>query len=158
MGCIKPHTSKQPETVLERRATRASAAEEVCLMTCELEMIHQMDHRPVDIPEQFYLYQNLLRRGWLWKMPAKYQAPARILMECDGVLDSDFKENGMKPKVRIVMNYGLVTQITSEGSKIAVEIIGEDTGLEEHFTSNSRGGPDILYLPEPPLEGTETKQ
>ena len=61
-------------------------------MICELEMIHQMDHRPVDIPEQYYLYQNLLRRGWLWKMPAKYQAPARILMECDGVLDSDFKE------------------------------------------------------------------
>ena len=79
-------------------------------------------------------------------------------MQCVEVQDGDLKENGMKPKVRIVMNYGLVTKITSEGSEIAVEIIGEDTGLEEHFMSNSRGGPDILYLPEPPLDGTVTEQ
>ena len=53
--------------------------------------------------------------------------------------DGDHKENGVKPKVRIIMNYGLVTKITSEGSEISVEIIEEDTDLEERFTKINRG-------------------
>jgi hypothetical protein len=41
----------------------------------------------------------------------------------------------MKPKIKIVTNYGLVTAITSEGSAIDVEIVEEDTGKEMLFTS-----------------------
>jgi hypothetical protein len=53
----------------------------------------------------------------------------------------------MKPKIKIVTNYGLVTAITSEGSAINVEIVEEDTGKEMLFTSRDKEQGDVLYLP-----------
>jgi hypothetical protein len=145
MGCIKPHTSKQPETVMERRATRASAAEEVCLMTCELEMIHTVDELEAEFysddqvnalwAEKLALHQSLIIRGWVWEMPAGYHAFARGYIECGILEDDDYEENTMKPKIKIVTSYGLVTAIISEGSAIDVEIVEEDTGREMFFTS-----------------------
>ena len=64
----------------------------------------------------------------------------------------------MKPKIKIVTSYGLVTKIISEGSAIDVEIVEEDTDKEILFTSRDKGHADVLYLPEPPLEGTVTEQ
>ena len=64
----------------------------------------------------------------------------------------------MKPKIKIVTSYGLVTAIISEGSAIDVEIFEEDSGKEMYFTSRDKGQGDVLYLPERPLEGAVTEQ
>ena len=91
-------------------------------------------------------------------MSAEYQNFARGYIECGFLEDGDYEENTMKPKIKIVTNYGLVTAITSEGSAIDVEIVEEDTGKEMLFTSRDKGQGDVLYLPEPPLKGTVTEQ
>ena len=135
-------------------------------MTCELEMIHSVDEAEVYtedqiddfFAEQLALHQSLIIRGWVWKMPAEYHAFARGYIECGILEDGDYEENTMKPKIKIVTSYGLVTAIISEGSAIDVEIIEEDTGKEMLFTGCDKGHGDILYLPEPPLEGTVTEQ
>ena len=135
-------------------------------MTCELEMIHSVDEAEVHtedqiddfFAEQLALHQSLIIRGWVWQMPAEYQAFARGYIECGILEDGDYEENTMKPKIKIVTNYGLVTAITSEGSAIDVEIVEEDTGKEMLFTSRDKGQGDVLYFPQPPLEGTVTEQ
>ena len=135
-------------------------------MTCELEMIHSVDEAEVYtedqiddfFAEQLALHQSLIIRGWVWKMPAEYHAFARGYIECGILEDGDYEENTMKPKIKIVTSYGLVTAIISEGSAIDVEIVEEDTGKEMLFTSCDKGHGDVLYLPEPPLGGTVTVQ
>ena len=135
-------------------------------MTCELEMIHTVDEAEVYtkeqidafFAEQLALHQSLIIRGWVWKMSAEYQNFARGYIECGILEDGDYEENTMKPKIKIVTNYGLVTAITSEGSAIDVEIAEEDTGKEMLFTSRDKGQGDVLYLPQPPLKGTVTEQ
>ena len=135
-------------------------------MTCELEMIHSADEAEVHtedqiddfFAEQLALHQSLIIRGWVWKMAAGYQNFARGYIECGILEDGDYEENTMKPKIKIVTSYGLVTKITSEGSAIDVEIVEEDTGKEMLFTSRDKGQGDVLYLPQPPLKGTVTEQ
>jgi len=135
-------------------------------VTCELEMIHTVDEAEVYtkeqidafFAEQLALHQSLIIRGWVWKMSAEYQNFARGYIECGILEDGDYEENTMKPKIKIVTNYGLVTAITSEGSAIDVEIAEEDTGKEMLFTSRDKGQGDVLYLPQPPLKGTVTEQ
>ena len=130
-------------------------------MTCELEMIHTVDELEAEFysddqvkalcAEKLALHQSLIIRGWVWKMPAKYHAFARGYIECGILEGGDYEENTMKPKIKIVTSYGLVTKIISEGSAIDVEIVEEDTGKEMLFTSCGKGHGDVLYLPEPPL-------
>lgn len=129
-------------------------------------MIHTVDEAEVYtkeqidafFAEQLALHQSLIIRGWVWKMSAEYQNFARGYIECGILEDGDYEENTMKPKIKIVTNYGLVTAITSEGSAIDVEIAEEDTGKEMLFTSRDKGQGDVLYLPQPPLKGTVTEQ
>ena len=62
---------------MERRATRSSVAEEVYLMTCELEMIHSVDKLEAEFysddqvkalcAEKLALHQSLIIRGWVWE-------------------------------------------------------------------------------------------
>ena len=135
-------------------------------MTCELEMIHSvdeaeiytMDQAEVICAQKLVLHQSLIIRGWVWKMPAEYQAFARGYIECGILEDGDYEENTMKPKIKIVTSYGLVTKIISEGSAIDVEIVEEDTGKEIYFTSRDKGQGDVLYHPELPPAGTVTEQ
>ena len=135
-------------------------------MTCELEMIHSVDEAEVHTMDQvevicaqkLVLHQSLIIRGWVWKMSAEYQNFARGYIKCGILEDGDYEENTMKPKIKLVTNYGLVTAITSEGSAIDVEIVEEDTGKEMLFTSRDKGQGDVLYFPQPPLEGTVTEQ
>ena len=82
---------------MERRATGASAAEEVCLMTCELAMIHSVGEAEVYtedqiddfFAEQLALHQSLIIRGWVWKMSAEYQNFARGYIKCGILEDGD---------------------------------------------------------------------
>ena len=135
-------------------------------MTCELEMIHSWDEAEIYTEDQIdaysaeklALHQSLIIRGWVWKMSAEYQSFARGYIECGILDDGDYEENTMKPKIKIVTSYGLVTAIISEGSAIDVEIVEEDSGKEMYFTSRDKGQGDVLYLPERPLEGTVTEQ
>ena len=137
-------------------------------MTCELEMIHSVDELEAEFysddqvkalcAQKLVLHQSLIIRGWVWKMPAEYQAFARGYIECGILEDGDYEENTMKPKIKIVTSYGLVTKIISEGSAIDVEIVEEDTGMEMYFTSRDKGQGDVLYHPELPPAGTVTEQ
>ena len=137
-------------------------------MTCELEMIHSVDELEAEFysddqikalcAQKLVLHQSLIIRGWVWNMSAEYQSFARGYIDCGILEDGDYEENTMKPKIKIVTNYGLVTAVTSEGSPIDVEIVQEDTGKEMYFTSRDKGQGDLLYLPERPLEGTITVQ
>ena len=135
-------------------------------MTCELEMIHSVDEAEVYtedqiddfFAEQLALHHSLIIRGWVWKMSAEYQNFARGYIECGILEDGDYEENTMKPKIKIVTNYGLVTAITSEGSAIDVEIVEEASGKDLLFTSRDKGQGDVRYHPEIPPSGTVTKQ
>ena len=137
-------------------------------MTCELEMIHTVDELEAEFysddqvkalwAEKLALHQSLIIRGWVWEMPAGYHAFARGYIECGILEDGDYEENTMKPKIKIVTSYGLVTKIISEGSAMDVEIVEEDTGKEMYFTSRDKGQGDVLYHPELPSAGTVTEQ
>ena len=135
-------------------------------MTCELAMIHSVGEAEVYtedqiddfFAEQLALHQSLIIRGWVWKMSAEYQNFARGYIECGILEGGDYEENTMKPRIKIVTSYGLVTKIISEGSAIDVEIVEEDTGKEMYFTSRDKGQGDVLYHPELPPAGTVTEQ
>ena len=45
-------------------------------MKSELEMIHLRDRNELSLPELVILFQKLIERGWVWKMPADYQSQA----------------------------------------------------------------------------------
>ena len=45
-------------------------------METELEMIHLYESQSLPLPDMVTLYQKLVERGWVWKMPANYQAQA----------------------------------------------------------------------------------
>jgi len=42
----------------------------------ELEMIHLRERNNLPLPELVTLFQKLVERGWVWKMPADYQSQA----------------------------------------------------------------------------------
>jgi len=45
-------------------------------MKTELEMIHLHERQALPLPDMVTLYQKLVERGWVWKMPADYHAQA----------------------------------------------------------------------------------
>jgi hypothetical protein len=120
--------------------------------------VYTEDQIDAFVAEQLALHQSLIIRGWVSKMSAKYQNFTRGYIECGILEGGDYEENNMKPKIKIVASYGLVTKITSEGSAIDVEIVDEDTGKEMLFTSRDKGQGDVLYQLELPPAGTVTEQ
>jgi len=42
----------------------------------ELEMIHLYESQSLPLPDMVTLYQKLVERGWVWKMPAEYHSQA----------------------------------------------------------------------------------
>ena len=45
-------------------------------METELEMIHLYESQSLPLPDMVTLYQKLVERGWVWKIPAHYHAQA----------------------------------------------------------------------------------
>ena len=67
----------------------------------ELEMIFAHDRHELPLPDMVTLYQLLVQRGWVWKMPAPYQAQAVAFISM-GLIDPEKKGKIVEPKITIV--------------------------------------------------------
>jgi hypothetical protein len=55
----------------------------------ELEMIHLRERNNLPLPELVTLFQKLVERGWVWKMPADYQAQAVFFLNMGIIEDKN---------------------------------------------------------------------
>ena len=107
-------------------------------MISEIELIHDLEQGGDGLEghiDLIVLYDLLIRRGWVWRMPAKYHEVARLMIESGTLDDIQCEEKAMTPKIEITTKYGIVTKICSKGSEIDVEMIEEDTGKKVLFTT-----------------------
>ena len=142
--CIIPENIMvQKDALLVRLETG-----EVCLLNSEIEMIHGMDEGELDLPSVIILHHSLIERGWVWKMPGKYQKGARRYIDCQILDDVQPERSKMKPKIQITTFHGFVTKVKSEGAEIEVEVVEEDTGKEVIYTTQSCDRGNVLFTAE----------
>ena len=67
-------------------------------MKTELEMIHLYESQSLPLPDMVTLYQKLVERGWVWKMPAEYHSQAVAFINM-GLIEEEIA-NEMKPSQR----------------------------------------------------------
>ena len=67
-------------------------------MKTELEMIHLYESQSLPLPDMVTLYQKLVERGWVWKMPAEYHSQAVAFINM-GLIEEEIA-NEMKPSRR----------------------------------------------------------
>ena len=64
-------------------------------MKSELEMIHLRERHELSLPEIVNLFQSLIERGWVWKMPAEYHSQAVAFINM-GLIEEEIADE-MKP-------------------------------------------------------------
>jgi hypothetical protein len=102
------------------------------MMELELMLLHERNELP--IPETITLYQLLLQRGWVWKMPAEYQAQVVAYLNL-GIIDPPIRGKKMEPKIRILTKDGKIVNILTEG---VIDVVVEDEkGITAAYTSAS---------------------
>ena len=67
-------------------------------MKTELEMIHLYESQSLPLPDMVTLYQKLVERGWVWKMPAEYHSQAVAFINM-GLIEEEIADE-MKPSQR----------------------------------------------------------
>ena len=110
----------------------------------EVCILHKLDKNLGISPEEMpVLMHSLLARGWIWRMPAKYQHIAVLMLE-SGVLSNGKnietekeKENEMdqRARIQIVVRDGEAVAIRTGGDVVDVEIIDTDKGTTIHYSS-----------------------
>ena len=98
----------------------------------ELEMIFAHDRHELPLPDMVTLYQLLLQRGWVWKMPAPYQAQAVAFISM-GLIDPEKKGKIVEPKITIVTKNGKIEKILTEG--VLDVVIRDEKGTTAAYRS-----------------------
>ena len=108
----------------------------------EICVIHKMDKNlgvePHELP---FLMQSLIVRGWIWKMPAKYQHMAVQMLNAGVIADvkpeKEPEEMDKKKKVcvEIAVRDGHVATIKTSGAVIDVKVIDHDRNTAICYSS-----------------------
>jgi hypothetical protein len=92
----------------------------------EIELIAAFERGELDLPEVVLMTHLLLERGWVWNMPAPYQALARGWIDV-GILTDPRKVTMDRPKIKIIVKEGKPVQIVSEKGEI--DVVLEEEGV-----------------------------
>jgi len=93
-------------------------------MISEIEIIHMLDNDEAEFPQAALLSALLIQRGWVAKMPAKYQAMVASFTEAGIIRMEETKiTKEMKPRIRFILQEGEPTIAESIGGPIEVTII-----------------------------------
>ena len=116
----------------------------------EICVIHKMDKNlgvePHELP---FLMQSLIVRGWIWKMPAKYQHMAVQMLNAGVIADvkpeKEPEEMDKKKKVcvEIAVRDGHVATIKTSGAVIDVKVIDHDDNTTICYSSYGVDGNPI---------------
>mgnify|MGYP003627819218 FL=1 len=93
-------------------------------MISEIEIMHLLDGDKAEFPEAALLAASLVRRGWVHRMPAKYQALAHDFVS-QGIVSSETTEvrEDMQPRILFIIEDGQPTVALSTGCPIEVTVI-----------------------------------
>jgi hypothetical protein len=105
----------------------------------ELEMMEAHDRHELPLPDMVILYQLLVQRGWIWKMPSHYQAQAVAFLNM-GLIGPRKEGNLMGPKILILTKDGKIEKILTEG--VIDVVVQDEEGITVAYTSVSL--PDSL--------------
>jgi len=108
-------------------------------MEQELELIAAFEKGELDLPEVVLMTHLLIERGWVWKMPAPYQALAEGWISV-GILDDPRKVTMDRPKIKIVVNDGHIKQIVAEKGEFDV-VLEEEGGAVSTFRTSPTNRP-----------------
>ena len=117
----------------------------------EICVIHKMDNNlGVEAHELPFLMQSLIVRGWIWRMPAKYQHMAGQMLKA-GVIsnvdpEKEHEEMDDKKKnvcVEIAVKDGHVATIKTSGAVIDVRVIDHDDNTTIAYSSYGVDGNPI---------------
>jgi len=109
------------------------------MQTQEIELINAFEKGELDLLEVVKMTHLLIERGWVWQMPAPYQALAEGWISV-GVLNDPRKKATMnRPKIKIVVKDGHIKQIVSVKGEIDV-ILEEEGGPTSAFTTSPGDG------------------
>ena len=108
-------------------------------MISEIEIMHLLDGDEADFPEAALLTASLVRRGWVARMPAKYQAMAADFIE-HGIVKDEKTEvlADMRPRIRFIVEDGKPTIAESIGCPIEVTVV-DKTHKTEAICSTHEG-------------------
>jgi len=116
----------------------------------EVCVIHKLDKKLGIEPEEMpFLMQSLLVRGWIWRMPAKYQHIAVQMLQSGVIGDvkktEPKKENEVAKRVRIqiVVKNGEAVAIKTSGDVVDIEVIDTDNRTTVHYSSYEGDGAPI---------------
>jgi len=103
----------------------------------ELELIAAFEEGELDLPEVVLMTHLLIKRGWVWNMPAPYQALAQGWIDV-GILDDPRKVTMDRPKIKIVVDDGHIEQIIAEKGEFDVTVEEKDGATSTFTTSPNR--------------------
>jgi len=104
----------------------------------ELELIAAFEKGELDLPDVVLMTHLLIERGWVWQMPAAYQALAEGWISV-GILNDPRKEKmDSRPKIKIIARDGYIKQIISEKGEIDVTLEEEGGGSSTFTASPNR--------------------
>lgn len=119
----------------------------------EVCILHRLDKNLGVSPEEMPgLMHSLLARGWIWRMPAKYQHIAVLMLQSgvirdDGTETEAEQENEMahRTRIQIVVKGGKAVAIRTGKDVVDVEIIDTDARTTVHYSSR-RGDLSPLWV------------
>ena len=128
-------------------------------MISEIELIHLLDGDKAEFPEAALLAASLVRRGWAHRMPVKYAALAHDFIE-QGVVSNETTEvtDGMKPRIRFIIEDGKPTIAESIGCPIEVTVIdvtNQTTAIYETHEGESHPTPLFSFEDDDDAEPSE---
>jgi len=90
----------------------------------EIELMYLLDRDEAEFPEAAVLAASLIRRGWVSRMPAKYQALVADFIR-QGIVSSEITEvkENMKPRIRLIIEDGQPTIAESIGCPIEITVV-----------------------------------
>jgi hypothetical protein len=116
----------------------------------EICVIHKMDNNlGVEAHELPFLMQSLIVRGWIWRMPAKYQHMAGQMLKAGVITDvkqeKEHEEMDKKKNVcvEIAVKDGHVATIKTSGAVIDVRVIDHDDNTTIAYSSYGVDGNPI---------------
>ena len=98
----------------------------------ELEMIFAHDRHELSLADMVTLHQLLVQRGWVWKMPAPYQAQAVALINM-GIISPQKEGKIVEPKITIVTKDGKIKKILTEG--VIDVVVKDEKGTAAAYTT-----------------------
>ena len=116
-------------------------------MISEIEIIHLLDGDEAEFPEAALLAASLVRRGWVSRMPAKYQALAADFI-AQGIVKDETTEirKDMRPRIRFIIEDGQPTIAESIGCPIEVTVVDKTRKTEAVYsTHEGESHPVMLF-------------